>query len=70
MTNIEYYSVTLNITSDDELERVLFIARNIPSYHRIYIDDIEFVPFIDEMTYEVEILFANEHDATLFHLKL
>ena len=63
---MEYYSTTVEVANDNDLDRVLVIARGMSSYHRIYIDEHDYY----DQPYLVEILFSNEHDATMFHLKL
>lgn len=65
----DYYSFTLEVDGNKELARVCELARSMPSYHRIYIDDRDGV-WPDDDEYCVEILFTNEQDATLFSLKL
>ena len=39
---MEYYSTTVEVANDNDLDRVLAIARSMPSYHRIYIDEVDF----------------------------
>lgn len=68
----EYHSIVVEAHDDEALDRMIKLACSIPSYHRIYIDEFQFYDFDDPVwnQYSVEILFANEQDATLFHLKL
>ena len=65
----EYYSVILNADSDENLDEMLKVAMSMPSYYRIYIDDLA-DPNWDDNQYRVEVLFADDRDATVFHLKL
>ena len=67
---MEYYSTTVEVANDNDLDRVLVIARGMSSYHRIYIDEHDYYDPVDGQPYLVEILFNNEHDATVFYLKL
>ena len=67
MTN--YHSVILEADSDDDLDRMVSLARTMPSYHRIYIEDLPDLNW-DDNQYRVEVLFSDERDATVFHLKL
>lgn len=66
----DYYSLILDVSDEDELDRVCRLARSMPSYHRIYIDDKPGAFWADDAMYDVEILFADEQDATMFNLKL
>jgi hypothetical protein len=65
----EYYSVNLEVESDIELDRVVTLARSM-NYYRIYIDEPDGVVWTDDSDYQVEVLFTNEHDVTMFQLKL
>jgi len=68
----EYHSITIEAHDEEALDRVIALACSMPSYHRIYIDEYQYYDLDDPQwdQYSVEILFANEQDATMFHLKL
>lgn len=70
MDSIEYYSAKVEAQDFDDCERITAIARSMPSYYRIFIDEIGFADFGDPYEYAIEVFFKEEHDATLFHLKL
>lgn len=67
---LNYYSVSLEVANEDELHRVRCIALEMPSYYRIYIDEKPDAIWADDCQYEVEILFEDERDVTVFNLKL
>ena len=66
---MEYYSVILDADSDENLDDMLRVAMSMPSYYRIYIEDLPDLNW-DDNQYRVEVLFGDERDATVFHLKL
>jgi hypothetical protein len=66
---MKYYTIIAEADSDEDLDRILLLARDMPSYHRIYIDDLPDLNW-DENQYRVEIVLKNEHEATMLQLKL
>lgn len=66
----EYYSITIDITGEDDVDRVSKLARSMDSFYRMYIDEKLTDVWGDEDSYNAEILFADEKDATMFRLKL
>ena len=68
MTHQQYYSINLELFGERELDRVLELARSM-NYYRIYVDEPDGVYWADECEYQIEVMFTNEHDVTMFQLK-
>jgi hypothetical protein len=70
---INYHAITLDVSDDDALDRVINVACSIPGYYRIYIEENRSFDWTLDCffcQYEVEILFTNEQDITLFNLQV